>query len=140
MSFGKSLYVFLIIISYNQIVKIYLSHSTKYDYKKEFYEPLKQSILNKIHDINYFLQDDSPAKVKNSKEIIKDCDLIIADITFQSTAIGIEIGWADAFNKKIILIYKKGSTVSKYMSLISEDIIEYADSSDLINKLEKIVW
>jgi hypothetical protein len=120
-------------------MKIYLSHTTKYDFQNELYALLKQSKLHKLHEINYFLDDDHPTRVKNSQEVIKVTNLVIADISIQSTAIGIELGWANAYNVPIILIYKAGTPVSKYMSTVSDRIIEYKDSTDLITKLEEIV-
>ena len=117
-------------------MKIYLSHSSKYNYQNELYLPLKQSKLNSLHEINYFLEDDTPENVKNSKQVIKESDLIIAEISIKSIAIGMELGWADAFGKPIILIYKQGVPISKYMGILTEDIIEYSDPQDLISKLE----
>ena len=75
----------------------------------------------------------------NSKEIIKNADLIIAEVSYQSTGSGIELGWAEGFGKKVIFIYKKGSIVSGSLTVVSRIFIEYTDNDDLINQLSKVV-
>ena len=37
-----------------------------------------------------------------SKEVIRTSDLVIADISYPSTGVGIELGWADCFNIRVI--------------------------------------
>lgn len=118
-------------------MKIYLAHSTKYDYQTELYNPIKESSLSQKHEFVFFLEKISKDEVTSSKEIIKSSDMLIADITYKSTGVGIELGWADTFQVPIICIYKKGSKFSKYLSILTKDFIEYTSSKDLVRKLEK---
>ena len=74
-----------------------------------------------------------------SKEIIKDSDLFIAEVSFPSTGLGIELGWADSFHKPIICIYSKGSQPSASLKTISRNFIEYLDKTDMIDKLDKAI-
>lgn len=120
-------------------MKIYLSHSTQYDFLNELYRPLQASPLNTKHEIIYFLSDDSPDKTKNSKEVIRTSDVVIADVSIRSIGIGMELGWADAFEKRIILIHQKEAQLSKYLKLLTEEIISYESSQDLVRQLEQIL-
>lgn len=117
------------------IIKIYFCHSKKLDFKNKFYSPIRNSSLNKKHEIIFPHETD---KFINSKEIIKGCDLVIAEVSFQSTAMGIEMGWANMMGKKIICVYKQGSKISQSLKTVSEDFIEYNDIDDLIDKLNII--
>lgn len=117
-------------------MKIYFCHSKKLDFKNELYSPIRNSSLNKKHEIIFPHETD---EFINSKEIIKDCDLVIAEVSFQSTGIGIEMGWANMMGKKIICVYKQGSKISQSLKTVSEDFIEYNDINNLIDKLNKIV-
>jgi hypothetical protein len=84
--------------------KIYLAHSTGFDYKKELYKPIRGSQLNKENKI--LLPHEKSIEPFNSKELFqKETNLIIAEISYPST--GTELGWADSFGIPVICIYKK---------------------------------
>jgi len=107
---------------------IYVSHSTDFNYKDELYESLRELKLEFIFP--------HEAKEINSKEQIKKSDMIIAEVSFNKLGIGIEIGWANAFNKPIIFIYKKGIKISNSLKFIPGKFIEYSDKEDMINKIK----
>ena len=114
------------------IMKVYVGHSRQFDFKKELYEPLKQ--LNHEFIFPHELSNES----FNSKEALKTVDLMIAEVSHPSTGLGIEIGWANAYGKRIILLYKKGSKVPSSLKNISSEFIEYQDGKDLIKKLKEL--
>jgi hypothetical protein len=115
-------------------MKIYVCHSSVFDYKKDLYKPIRKSILNKKYE--FVLPHEISDNPFNSKDIISECDLIISETSFPSTSMGIELGWANKENKRILFIYKKGIKISKSLQNISSDFIEYLDTKDLIKKLE----
>ncbi len=75
------------------------------------------------------------SEVNNSMEVIKNSDLIIAEVSYPSTGMGIELGWANTFNKRVICVYKKDTKPSSSLKVVSNEFIEYTDSTDLVNKL-----
>lgn len=113
-------------------MRLYLTHSSGYDYKTELYEPLKQT-LGKEYDI--FLPHEEHDEGVKSKDIIPECDIILAEVSQPSTGQGIELGWADTSNKPIICFYRSGSKVSGALRFITDKRIEYKSSSDMIEKL-----
>jgi hypothetical protein len=116
-------------------MRIYFGHSKGFDYKNELYKPIRESELNKLHEIIFpHEKSDLPT---NSKDFLKTCDSMIAEITYPATGLGIELGWANAFGIPIICLYKSGSHVSNSAKLLAKDFIEYNDSEDLINKIEE---
>lgn len=40
-----------------------------------------------------------------TKDIIKTCDLMIAEVSLPATGLGIELGWAKAFKVPILCMY-----------------------------------
>jgi len=84
-------------------MKIHVVHSKSHDFKNELYKPLRNSELNKEHQI--FLPHETEELIK-TKELIKQADVIIAEASFPATGLGIELGWADAFDRPIICLYK----------------------------------
>jgi hypothetical protein len=74
-------------------MKIYVSHSTSFDFKEELYKPIRSSDLNSIHEI-ILPHEDSNEQFK-TLDLFKSggCKLIIAEVSYPSTGQGIELGW-----------------------------------------------
>ena len=118
-------------------MKIYICHSSAFDYKKQLYEPIRHSELNNKYE--FIFPHETSDQPFNSKELIPQCDLIIAEVSCSSTGMGIELGWANKDNRRILFVYKEGIKVSKSLEIISSDFIEYVDSVDLIEKLKLFI-
>ena len=74
-------------------MKIYISHSSKYDYINKIYNPIKESHLNQRN--TFFFPHDNNNKVINTKDVISKYDLIIAEVSLPATGQGIELGWEE---------------------------------------------
>ena len=105
-------------------MNIYVAHSNKFDYIKKLYEPIKNAKSLSIH--NFFFPNDEVNKLVKTKEIIKNYDLVIAEVSLPATGLGIELGWADDSNTPILCIYEKGSKNSSSLKFITNNFIEYA--------------
>ncbi len=118
-------------------MKIYVSHSKNFDFKKELYEVLENSNLGQ----GFILPHKDSDTPFNTKELFqnKNCDLIIAEVSFPATGQGIELGWADIYKIPVVCIYKKGSKISGSLKIIADKFIEYKNAEDLINKLEEFL-
>ena len=101
-------------------MKIYISHASKFDYINRLYNPIKESQIFKEHE---FILPHDGDMVINTKEIISNSDLLIAETSLQTTGQGIELGWADYANIPIICIYEKGAEISSALKFITDDII-----------------
>lgn len=117
-------------------MKIYFGHSKNFDFKKELYQPIRNSKLNSQHEIIFPHETD---EFINSKNIIKDCDLVLAEVSYLATGLGIELGWAEMFDKPVLCVYKKGAKISGSLRVVTSDFIEYSNSRDLVDKLEKFI-
>lgn len=115
-------------------MKIVVTHANNFDFRNHLYAPLRGSVLNGQHKIYLPYEDDA---VKNTKDLIKDCDVMVAEVSSPSTGQGIELGWANALGKKIICMYRPGSTVSRSLQFIATHIFEYGDTGDMVNKLNE---
>ena len=95
--------------------------------------PLRKSLVDSQYAI--FLPHENPEETFKSKEIIKECDIVFAEVSFPATGMGIELGWSDGFAKPIVCLYRKGAKISRSLRFITNDFIEYDDSDDLIRKV-----
>lgn len=96
------------------------------DYKKEISSDSSDFEINK-QIANFDLE-----QVKNS-------NILIADISSLSTGLGIELGIALTYKKKIIFCFEKNTNISTMITGTFYDMtfIEYEDVKDLGNKLSK---
>ncbi|MBT3324090.1 hypothetical protein HN681_03830 [archaeon] len=119
------------------MVKIYVAHSKKFDFKTELYSPLRESELNYEHDI--ILPHEYSDSLFSSKEFFRnECDLLVVEASYPSTGAGIEAGWADAYDVQILVMHKKGSKLQSSMASMGE-IIEYNSLDDMVNKLSEVL-
>lgn len=118
-------------------MKIYIGHSREFNYKEELYKPIRNSRLNDEHEIIFPHEVHEEAKDFVTRDIIKTCDVMVAEVSFPATGLGIELGWANSSKCPIICIYKKGSKISGSLKVICDKFIEYTDKKDLVDKLDK---
>lgn len=116
-------------------MKIFVAHPGTIDFQHELYGPLRESSLSKEHEI--FLPHEGKSQV--TKELIKQSDLLIAEVSVPSTGSGVEMGWADAFNVPILALHKEGTKRSNSVSYVAKEILEYENSEDLIEKIENFI-
>lgn len=112
---------------------VYVGHSNSYDFKKELYSPIVESSLTSKY--NFKFPHENSKELFNSKEFLKKCDYMIAEITYPSLGLGIEIGWADIYGIEIIFLLKKGMKKPNSISAINGHVIEYENELDLTDKL-----
>ena len=117
-------------------MNIYFPHSKQLDYEA-FYTALRTSSVFSKHTL--VLPYEKTSAPENSKEIIKKADLIIAEVSYPGTGLGIELGWANNMNKRIVCVYKYNFTPARSLKYISNEFISYDSYSDLLKKLKKVV-
>ena len=116
-------------------MKIYISHSTKFDFKNELYKPLRDSELNNKHEI--ILPHENEAEVL-TKDIIRDCDVVVAEVSGTSFEQGLELGWANGAYVTITCFYKPSSQVSSSLKYVTDNIFEYDSMESMIKKIAEI--
>lgn len=117
-------------------MKIFVAHATKFNFREELYQPLRESPLNKKHEIH--LPQEQGREII-TKEFIKSCDFIIAECSFPSTGQGIELGWADIYQVPILCIYKKEIEPSRALHYVSKNVVSYKNSEDMIKQIEMFI-
>lgn len=111
-------------------MKIYVGHSSDIDFREKIYGPLKNSSLNQDHEL-VFPHEDSE-ELFDSREFLKEeGDLFIAEVSQPSTGLGIELGWADIYDVKVIAVYEKGSEVSSSLEKVCDEIKAYEKTEEI---------
>ena len=117
-------------------MKIYIGHSNDFNFKEELYMPIIESKLNEKVE---FIFPHLTTQTFNSKEIIEQSDLFIAEVSRPSLGLGIEIGRAEMKNKKILCIYNEKYKKPSSLKYVNVDIFAYKDKEDMVCKLEKYI-
>ena len=117
-------------------MEIYVAHSNSFDFKSELYAPLRNSELNTKHHL--FLPHETDVFI-NTREIIRKCDVVIAEVSYPATGMGMELGWANDANKRIICIHKTGSKISSSLKVVSDTFVEYSTISEITTKLSEVI-
>lgn len=112
---------------------IYVTHASSFDYHKELYKPLKQ--VEKLLGHTFILPHEESKEPYDSKKLLEEVDLVLAEVTYPSTGQGIELGWASFYQRRIVCFYKEGFKYSSSLKKISSEFNSYKDSSDLVKKL-----
>lgn len=114
-------------------MKIYLAHSTHFDFKEKLYIPLRGSTLNTEHELLFPHETDAPPEI--TRDMIKECDALVADVSAPSLGVGIEMGWADAFHVPVIAMNERGRKVSFSIDNVVTQRFEYDGPDDMLAKL-----
>lgn len=117
-------------------MKIFVAHSSDFDFKNELYRPIRESKINNEHE---FILPQENGEESTTKEIIKSCDLIVAEGSLPSTGLGVELGWANVFSIPIVCFHRRNKKISNSFNKLTENIIAYEDKDDLISKLARFL-
>lgn len=115
-------------------MKIYIGHLRNFDFLEELYKPIMNSRLYEKHE---FIFPHLTNERFNSKEVIEQSDLFIAEVSRPSLGLGIEIGRAEMSNKKILCIYNENFKIASSLKYVNVDIVKYKDKDDMICKIEE---
>ena len=118
-------------------LNIYISHSKKMNYEMELYKPLLNSKIG--IENNLILPHSKEYNDVDTKQILIDSNLLIAEVSISGTCIGIELGRAECNNVRIICLLKKGVKCNSSVKR-NFKVLEYSDENDMIAQLEKEIY
>ena len=118
-------------------MNIYVGHSNDFDFKTHVYQPIRNSELNEKHNI--VLPHEKSSKPFDTKSFLLDCDLFLAEVSYKSTGLGIEMGWANNMDVPIVCFYKEGSKPSSSIYVVAKNVIKYKNEYNFIKKLTALL-
>ncbi len=115
-------------------MEIYVGHASSFDYQTKLYDPIKNSSLYQEH--NFIFPHEACSKATDSKEVVNNSDVFIAEVSEPSTGLGIELGWATNSKCKIICFYKRGVEKPGSIEFVKpRAVICYEDEKGFVQKL-----
>lgn len=117
-------------------MKLYIAHSSAFDYQNELYTPLKQA-FGDIHEL--LLPHELNEQGIKSKDIIPHCDAILAEVSYPSTGQGIELGWADSNGVPIICFHHSDANVTSAIRFITDKHFSYDTTEQMVGSLAQLI-
>lgn len=74
--------------------------------------------------------------VADEKDWLKKCEVMIADVSYPTIPLGIEMGWADNYKINIVCVCVKGTAISSHLTRMCKEFLIYTEIEDLVEKLE----
>jgi hypothetical protein len=104
--------------------RCYVSHATATDYRAELYAPLRASELARRYQL--VLPHEHRDAPRHTRELVRGCALVLAEVSAPATGQGIELGWADAFGVPVLAVHRADAPVSRSVALIARAVVAYA--------------
>ncbi len=118
-------------------MKIYIAHSRAYDYQAELYDPIRGD--SNLPNSEIILPHEPGRNSENNRKFYQELDLVIAEVSYPATGLGIELGWAFDSRVPIICLYKEGVKVSGSLQAVSNQFYRYGSQEELLQNIEKII-
>ena len=119
-------------------MKIFVSHSSAFNFKKELYEPLQRAFLDNP-SVNLNLPHSESLQPSRTQKSIGQADLLVAEVSFPSTGSGIEIGWANSKKIPVLAVHKTDHQPSSSVALSADKVTEYCSDNELIYKIKEFI-
>lgn len=117
-------------------MKIYIGHSREYDYETELYKIIRAD--KELNNENIILPHEEGYVGNITREFYSDIDIFIAEVSYKSVGLGVELGWAYDDKIPIYCVYKKGAKISSSLKIVTDKFYEYDTNEELINVIKGI--
>lgn len=74
-----------------------------------------------------------------SEESLKSVDIFLVEVSDSATGLGIELGFAKAYGKRIICMHRVNADLSKSIRYVTEEIFEYSSREEMIDILRNLI-
>lgn len=99
--------------------------------------PIRQD--PELLEYNIILPHEPGCNNQNTREFYRSLDLIIAEVSYPGTGLGIELGWGFDDGIPIACIYKKEAKISGSLIAVSDRFYQYSTPKELINTIKTII-
>lgn len=115
---------------------IYIAHSREFDYENELYQPIRSAKQLPQKDI--ILPHESTNNSNHDRTFYNNLELLIAEVSYPATGLGIELGWASDSKVPIVCLYQSGKRYSGSLHAVTDQFYEYHNAQELIQIIENL--
>lgn len=118
------------------MLNIYVAHKKDSVYAETLYNVINSSNLAKTYNIIF--PHENGGKDFNSKEVISKCSFVLAEVSDHATGVGVELGWADAYNIPIICLHREWCKPSGTLTYLTDKFYSYGSRHSLLTVLNDL--
>lgn len=118
-------------------MKIYIAHSREFDYESELYQPIRS--CNDLPQSDIILPHEATYHNQQDRDFYKTLDLMIAEVSYPATGLGIELGWAYDDKTPAICIAKVDTKISGSIKTITNKIYYYNNPQELVEIIKQVI-
>ncbi len=118
-------------------MKIYIAHSRDFDYEQLLYAPIRSQA--KLPQDDIILPHEPGYDNHHTREFYAQLNLIIAEVSYSATGLGIELGWAFDSHVSIICLYRQGTKPSESLRAVTDQFYEYATPEQMVDLITKVI-
>lgn len=115
---------------------IYIAHSREFDFENQLYLPIRAA--KDLPQSNIILPHEPGHDPNHGRAFYSELDLIIAEVSYPATGLGIELGWASDDNIPIVCVYQSGKKYSGSLHAVTDQFYEYRDTDELISIIKDL--
>jgi hypothetical protein len=121
----------------DQKFKLYISHSSSFDYENELYKPIKNSDLFSEYEI--ILPHLNSKAQYLTKAGLQEFKGVFAEVSYPSTGQGIELAWFQDADIPIFAVHQSDKSFSGALKFLTNNFNEYTTEFELVNLLDKFI-
>ena len=118
-------------------MKVIITHSSDLDFETILYRPLMSADFWTDHEI--LLPQRTGLRAQITREMVRDADLLLCEVSLPSTGQGIEIGWATLFETPIICFHHADAKPSDALQFVCDTFFQYTDEGDMLSNIKDII-
>src|SRR5688572_24909106 len=97
-----------------------------------------QQFATEQPDIELVLPHELTEEIHKTKADIESADLVIAEVSVASTGSGIELGWANAAGKEIVVFHQTADDPSPAIQFVAREFHAYITAEHVVAALRKL--
>ncbi len=118
-------------------MRIYIAHSRDFDYEQLLYAPIRSQA--KLPQDDIILPHEPGCNNHHTREFYAQLNLVIAEVSYSATGLGIELGWAFDSHVQITCLYRQGTKPSSSLWVVTNQFYEYATPAQMIDLITKVI-
>lgn len=118
-------------------MNIYIAHSREFDYQKDLYQPIRSD--SELPQADIILPHEPGHDPNHGREFYTNLDLVIAEVSYPATGLGIELGWASDDQVPIYCLYRQDCRPSGSLHAVTDKFYSYATESEMLQIMQQII-
>lgn len=118
-------------------MKIYFAHSRDFNYEQDLYRPLRE--CSELPQSDLIFPHEPGYNNQQTREFYHDLNLMIAEVSYPATGMGIELGWAYDSKVPIVCIAARNAKTSSSLKCLTDQFYYYGDQTELVEVIKQIL-